>query len=46
MCRYHLFIPFKAKAGRIYKLTLNFANGGRIYADATVVGAADPAPSF
>ncbi len=36
----------KAKAGRIYKLTLNFANGGRIYADATVVGAADPKPDF
>lgn len=36
----------KAKAGRIYNLTLNFANGGRIYAPAMVVGAADPAPDF
>jgi len=36
----------KAKAGRIYNLTLNFANGGRIYVPATVVGAAAPAPSF
>ena len=36
----------KAKAGRIYKLTLNFANGGRIYADAMTVGAAAPAPDF
>jgi copper(I)-binding protein len=39
-------INAKAKAGRIYNLTLNFANGGRIYAPATVVGAADPAPDF
>lgn len=36
----------KAKVGRIYNLTLNFANGARIYAPATAVGAADPAPSF
>jgi copper(I)-binding protein len=36
----------KAKKGRIYNLTLNFANGGRIYAPAMVVGAADPAPDF
>ncbi len=36
----------KAKVGRIYNLTLNFANGGRIYAPAMVVGAADPAPDF
>jgi len=36
----------KAKAGRIYTLTLNFANGGRIYAPAMVVRAADPPPSF
>ncbi|WP_349676232.1 copper chaperone PCu(A)C [Sphingomonas sp. UBA978] len=36
----------KAKAGRIYNLTLNFANGARIYAPAMAVGAADPAPDF
>lgn len=36
----------KAKAGRIYNLTLNFANGGRIYAPVTVVGPSDPAPDF
>ncbi|EZP52971.1 MULTISPECIES: copper chaperone PCu(A)C [Sphingomonas] len=36
----------KAKAGRIYNLTLNFANGGRIYVGATAVAAAAPAPSF
>ena len=36
----------KAKIGRIYKLTLNFSNGARIYADAMTVGAADPAPDF
>lgn len=36
----------KAKAGRIYKLTLNFANGGRIYADAMAAGPADPVPDF
>jgi len=39
-------INAKAKAGRIYNLTLNFANGGRIYAPATVVGPAAPPPSF
>ncbi len=36
----------KAKVGRIYNLTLNFANGARIYAPAMTVGAADPAPDF
>lgn len=36
----------KTKAGRIYNLTLNFANGARIYAPVTVVGASDPAPDF
>jgi len=36
----------KAKAGRIYKLTLNFGNGGRLYVDAMTVGAAAPAPDF
>ena len=36
----------KAKVGRIYNLTLNFANGARIYAPAMVVGAGDPAPDF
>ncbi|MCP3734231.1 copper chaperone PCu(A)C [Sphingomonas sp. RP10(2022)] len=36
----------KAKAGRIYNLTLNFANGARIYAGAMAVGAADPKPDF
>ncbi|MFN3433839.1 MAG: copper chaperone PCu(A)C [Sphingomonas sp.] len=36
----------KTKAGRIYNLTLNFANGARIFAPVTVVGASDPAPDF
>ena len=36
----------KAKPGKIYNLTLNFGNGGRMYVPATVVGPADPAPDF
>jgi len=36
----------KAKAGRIYKLTLNFGNGGRLYVDAMTVSAAAAAPDF
>ena len=36
----------KAKAGKIFNLTLNFANGGRLYVPATIVGPADPAPDF
>lgn len=36
----------KAKAGRIYNLTLSFANGARIYVPAMAVAAAAPAPDF
>ncbi|MCI1141584.1 copper chaperone PCu(A)C [Sphingomonas sp. WKB10] len=36
----------RAKAGKIFNLTLNFANGGRMYVPATIVGPADPAPDF
>jgi copper(I)-binding protein len=36
----------KARAGKIFNLTLNFANGGRLYVPATIVGPADPAPDF
>ncbi|PVE59361.1 hypothetical protein DC429_02850 [Arthrobacter sp. TPD3018] len=36
----------RAKPGKIFNLTLNFANGGRMYVPATVVGPADPAPDF
>ncbi|MEH3158007.1 MAG: copper chaperone PCu(A)C [Sphingomonas taxi] len=36
----------KAKRGRIYNLTLNFSNGGRLYAPVTVVGPGDPKPDF
>ena len=39
-------INSKAKAGKIYKLTLNFGNGGRLYVDAMTVGAAASAPDF
>lgn len=35
-----------AKVGRYYNLTLNFANGARIYTPAMTVGAADPAPDL
>lgn len=36
----------KAKAGKIYNLTLIFANGARLYAPVTLVGPADPKPDF
>ena len=36
----------RAKPGKIFNLTLNFANGGRRYVPATIVGPADPAPDF